>query len=103
MRYATMILLIGLVVPASVAARTWQVAQDGSGDFAVIQDAVDAAEDGDVIEIGPGRYLDYQTIYFGTIPRHLCLGAGGGVADVPGGRPGPDHHRADRRSRSHGT
>ena len=62
MKYALLVLLIGALVPGLVAARTWHVAQDGSGDFTVIQDAVDAAEDGDVIEIGPGRYTDYQTI-----------------------------------------
>lgn len=42
--------------------RVWSVAQDGSGDFTVIQHAVDAAEDGDVIEIGPGHYTDYSII-----------------------------------------
>ena len=41
--------------------RTWTVAQDGSGDFTVIQDAVDAAADGDVIEIGPGHYTEFQS------------------------------------------
>ncbi|PID81792.1 hypothetical protein CSB20_01130 [bacterium DOLZORAL124_64_63] len=39
---------------------TWTVAKDGSGDFTVIQDAVNAAADGDVIEIGPGRYEEYH-------------------------------------------
>jgi hypothetical protein len=38
-----------------------RVEKDGSGDYTVIQDAVDAASDGDVIEIGPGRYDDYTT------------------------------------------
>ncbi len=46
-------------------ARTWQVAKDGSGDFSVIQDAVDAAESGDEIHIGPGRFDDYTTIHEG--------------------------------------
>lgn len=44
------------------SGRVWTVAQDGGGDFAVIQHAVDAAEDGDVIEIGPGQYIDYAVI-----------------------------------------
>ncbi len=39
-----------------VAARTWHVAKDGTGDFSVIQQAVNAAADGDSILIGPGRY-----------------------------------------------
>ena len=45
--------LLGLALP--VAARTWRVEKDGSGDFTVIQDAVDAAAAGDTIRIGPGR------------------------------------------------
>ncbi len=32
-------------------ARAWRVERDGSGDFAVIQDAVDAASAGDTIEM----------------------------------------------------
>lgn len=39
-----------------VEARTWFVERDGSGDFAVIQDAVNAATSGDSIRIGPGRF-----------------------------------------------
>lgn len=48
------------VVPALVAhSAVISVEKDGSGDFTVIQDAVDAASDGDTIEIGPGRYADF--------------------------------------------
>ena len=36
----------------------WHVELDGSGDFTVIQDAVDAAESGDTILLGPGRFID---------------------------------------------
>ncbi len=39
-------------------ARTWTVAKDGSGDFTVIQAAVNAASAGDSILIGPGRYTE---------------------------------------------
>lgn len=35
------------------------VEKDGTGDFTIIQDAIDAAGDGDVIQIGPGRFNDY--------------------------------------------
>jgi hypothetical protein len=45
-----------------VVAATWRVEKDGSGDFTVIQDAVDAAADGDTIAIGPGRY-DEKTLF----------------------------------------
>ena len=38
------------------SARTWSVERDGTGDYTVIQDAVDAAASGDTIMIGPGRF-----------------------------------------------
>lgn len=56
-----------LIVAVPAAGRTWTVEKDGTGDFWVIQDAVDAASDGDVIEIGPGRYEEYQTVQGGSI------------------------------------
>jgi len=46
-----------LSVSSLACAATWHVAQDGSGDFEIIQDAVDAASSGDVIHIHAGRYL----------------------------------------------
>ncbi len=42
------------------SARTWHVERDGSGDFVVIQDAVDAASPGDVIQLGPGRFDEWE-------------------------------------------
>ena len=52
-----MILILGVVLTVGAAqATTWEVAKDGSGDFMVIQDAVDAASPGDVIWIRAGRY-----------------------------------------------
>ena len=52
-----MILILGVMLAAGAArATTWEVAKDGSGDFMVIQDAVDAASPGDVIWIRAGRY-----------------------------------------------
>ncbi len=38
------------------AAGTWTVLPDGSGDFATIQAAIDAAQPGDVIELGNGVF-----------------------------------------------
>lgn len=49
-----MLLLLSAALPA--AAATLHVERDGSGDFTVIQAAVDAAASGDTIMIGPGRY-----------------------------------------------
>jgi hypothetical protein len=48
-------------IPATAA--TWHVAQDGSGDFTVIQAAIDAASPGDVIRIHAGRYEELITDY----------------------------------------
>ncbi len=60
-RIALFSMMVGLLL-GTAEARTWTVEKDGSGDFTVIQDAVDVASDGDVIAIGPGRYDDYQTV-----------------------------------------
>ena len=56
MKYLALALV--LCTATVVGATTWHVAQDGSGDFEIIQDAVDAAEPGDVIHIHAGRYLN---------------------------------------------
>ncbi len=56
-------LLAAVTILAAVApahARTWRVERDGSGDFVVIQDAVDAASAGDVIQLGPGRFDEWE-------------------------------------------
>ena len=39
-------------------ARTWRISQDGTGDAPTIQAAIDSAVAGDVILVGPGRYLE---------------------------------------------
>ena len=43
-------------------AETLTVCLDGNCEFSTIQAAIDASEDGDVIEIAPGRYTIVQTI-----------------------------------------
>jgi hypothetical protein len=59
---ATSLAVGGLVAPVTLQARTWYVERDGSGDFAVIQDAVDAAASGDTIRIGRGRFNEGQMV-----------------------------------------
>ena len=59
---AVRILLVVTVVAGMIAeseARTWFVEKDGTGDYAIIQDALDAAASGDTIRIGPGRFEDF--------------------------------------------
>ncbi|MEZ5063467.1 MAG: hypothetical protein R3B81_01980 [bacterium] len=50
---AALVLLAGA---SSSRATTWNVLPDGTGDFATIQAAIDAATDGDVIELANGTF-----------------------------------------------
>jgi len=61
-----MILLTLIAVSISAHARTWTVEKDGSGDYEIIQDAIDASADGDTILVGPGRYDTFRQ-YTSTI------------------------------------
>jgi len=56
---ATLILWVAIVLGSAANAEIFRVEKDGTGDFTIIQDAVEAASDGDTIEIGPGRYADF--------------------------------------------
>ena len=47
-----------LMLSGSAVADTIYVAQDGSGDYATIQEAVDASQDGDVIQLGSGTFIE---------------------------------------------
>ena len=47
-----------LLLATGAGAATWSVERDGSGDFATIQPALDAAVAGDTILIGPGEYTE---------------------------------------------
>lgn len=76
-----------LLLAPPAQSRTWFVARDDSGNFTVIQDAVDAAASGDTIRIGPGRYDEgriVQTPGWAELVRVLVkvedltlIGAGG--------------------------
>ncbi len=46
----------------SLTAATIRVEQNGLGDFTTIQGAIDAAEEGDIIDVGPGLYSERLTI-----------------------------------------
>ncbi|MBE0566220.1 MAG: right-handed parallel beta-helix repeat-containing protein [Krumholzibacteria bacterium] len=53
-------ILIAVLSASTAHARTWRVEKDGSGDYTVIQDALDAAASGDTIRIGPGRFEEFR-------------------------------------------
>lgn len=87
-----------LLWSSAAESRTWRVEKGGSGDFTVIQDAVDAAASGDTIRVGPGRFADYRTYVYAGNNWHVyanvllgsltIIGSGEGVtfigADTPG-------------------
>ncbi len=52
------LICILMITCGPATAKTWHVEKDGSGDYTVIQDAVDAAASGDTIRIGQGRFND---------------------------------------------
>lgn len=59
-------------------AYTYVVAQDGSGDYTTIQEAVDASGSGDVIQIMPGVYyesvrIDGKAITLEGVQRDSCI------------------------------
>ncbi len=56
-RFAATLAAMTLVAFAcSTQAGTWRVELDGAGDFTVLQDAVDAAAEGDTILVGAGQF-----------------------------------------------
>ena len=92
-------LLVVIILAARPAeSRVWRVEKDGSGDYAVIQDAVDASASGDTIMIGPGRYSEYTDhMYAGNLWHtyvHMVsdsltfIGAGAGATVIGSESPG---------------
>ncbi len=71
------LLLLALLLVASAQAATWRVEKDGSGDFAIIQDAVEASASGDTIMIGPGRYDDTVTFTTPYVTWTVCVSLSG--------------------------
>ncbi len=59
-----LILFLVLLPFGGAEGRTWLVEKDGTGDFTIIQDALDAASDGDTILIGPGRFDEYRLYHY---------------------------------------
>jgi len=99
--------MLGLLLTAAapVQGRTWNVEKDGSGDFTVIQAAVDAASSGDVIEIGVGRFDEFQTVQGGThwFDVHILVPDGMSLSFVGAGRNQTTIGPEDAESHSNST
>ena len=73
------LLILTLLMPCLALAATLTVKQDGSGDYAAIQAAVDAASPGDTVLVYPGRY--FENIGFQT--NNITLMSLEGVTGEP--------------------
>lgn len=62
MRCRFLLIALLLLVASSAMAATITVRKDGTGNYSVIQQALDAAANGDTILIGPGEYTDYKMV-----------------------------------------
>jgi len=68
-----LLLLVAALWPGAAESTTWRVEKDGTGDFTVIQEAVDAAASGDTILIGPGRYEEYSEYQNPATLWYICV------------------------------
>lgn len=60
----TGLLVLAMLLGVCAEAATLTVRKDGTGDYAVIQQALDVAAAGDTILIGPGEYLEHTSVRF---------------------------------------
>lgn len=75
-----------LLLASSLAARTWNIHEDGSGDAPTIQAGIDSASAGDVVLALPGRYLENinflgKAITVKRTSAELCIIDGSGAAE----------------------
>ncbi|MFB3906928.1 MAG: right-handed parallel beta-helix repeat-containing protein [Candidatus Eisenbacteria bacterium] len=70
--------------PGSSLARVWTVAQEGPADFPTIQQAIDAAHDGDEIRIFPGTYFESLFLQSKVITLTGVAGAAATIVDATG-------------------
>jgi len=61
-----LIVIVVLLPPLRVSARTWYIKADGTGDAPTIQAGVDSAAVGDTVLVGPGIYSDTTHVTIDT-------------------------------------
>ena len=66
-------LLILALLTSTTLADTWTVDDDGKADFDNIQDAIDAASDGDEIVVMPGTYTSSANEVFNTLNKAVWI------------------------------
>ncbi|HKI82874.1 MAG TPA: right-handed parallel beta-helix repeat-containing protein, partial [Candidatus Krumholzibacteria bacterium] len=78
-RWAARLLIMSLIFSAESAfTKTWHVEKDGTGDFAIIQAALNWCAPGDTVLVGPGRYDYHAPFDFGALTEDTYA-----VVDVP--------------------
>ncbi len=101
MRFTLLILMA--LLPCLIFAATLSVKQDGSGDYTVIQDALDAASPGDTVLVYPGRYFENLTIESDNITLMSLEGTTGDPAYIDSTIIDGNHSDRCFRARSEGT
>ncbi len=71
-------LLLMVLTVQTVDAKTWHIEMDGSGDYTVIQAALNVCAPGDTVLIGPGRYTEHAPFDFGALTEDTYV-----VVDTP--------------------
>lgn len=77
--------LFAACISLNTLASTITVNWDGTGDFLTIQDAIDAAVYGDIINVKPGTYIENVTLKNGV----AVVGEGADECIIDGGSNGP--------------
>lgn len=72
------VVLFSLFLPTAVLSATYEVRPDGTGDFPTIQAAVNAAANGDVIELSDGTFTGPGNRDINMLGKVLTVASQGG-------------------------
>jgi hypothetical protein len=74
------VFLLSLAFPSVAVAATYVVSPDGTGDFATIQTAIDAATSGDVIELSEGTFRGNGNRDISFLGKAIAIRSQSGIA-----------------------